>query len=453
MKNTLRTMFRSLAMLGLCAAFWSLEMEPARAAGLESAAHRAIYGKPAAAYAAIRQLRAAGRAGLKALEEEAGRRPIPGSLERRRNAAFDGVGAQHDNAHSLLFWHTDFDSALAAARSEGKPILSLRLLGRLDEEYSCANSRFFRTALYANAEVSKVLRERFVLHWKTVRPVPLVTIDFGDGRRIRRTLTGNSIHYILDAKGRPVDALPGLYGPRAFLVALEKAGQLALQTVSNSDRKWEAALRNYHRAQLSSLLLAWQADVRRLGVPQNVFPISAVGAAIEPSRRVFAANVIAPTKFAVEKPLLLGIVPDVKILELQTDESLWARIADLHADDARLDAGSLKLLYHKLQPAEPASPAGVVLRATELTAERTVRDFERSMALDTVRNQYLLHRQIHEWLSKGEGGKDVEALNERVYEELFLTSSSDPWLGLAPEGTYTALDDNGLAVGRGSVIR
>ena len=35
------------------------------------------------------------------------------------------------------------------------------MLGRLDEELSCANSRYFRTTLYTNAEVSALLRERF----------------------------------------------------------------------------------------------------------------------------------------------------------------------------------------------------------------------------------------------------------------------------------------------------
>jgi hypothetical protein len=86
----------------------------------------------------------------------------------------------------------------------------------LTDEFSCANSRFFRTVLYPNEEVSSILHDRFVLHWQMVRPVPTVTIDFGDGRKLERTLTGNSIHYILDSDARPLDALPGLYGPRAF---------------------------------------------------------------------------------------------------------------------------------------------------------------------------------------------------------------------------------------------
>ena len=66
------------------------------------------------------------------------------------------------------------------------------------------------------------------------------------------------------------------------------------------------------------------------------------------------------------------------------------------------------------------------------------------MALDTVKNEYTLHRQIHDWFAAGETPDDVDALNERVYAELFLTPPSDPWLGLAPGDVYTALDGGGL---------
>ena len=84
----------------------------------------------------------------------------------------DRVSGQYDCAASRLFWYTDFPAAQAEAKRMSKPLLSLRLLGKLDEEFSCANSRFFRTTLYANREVGDYLREHFVLHWKSVRPVP-----------------------------------------------------------------------------------------------------------------------------------------------------------------------------------------------------------------------------------------------------------------------------------------
>jgi hypothetical protein len=108
----------------------------------------------------------------------------------------DSVAKQRDAFASGLYWYTDLEAAKAEAARTGRHILSLRLLGNLDEEYSCANSRFFRTALYANTTVSGHLRDHYVLHWKSVRPAPLVTIDMGDGRRIKRTITGNSIHYV-----------------------------------------------------------------------------------------------------------------------------------------------------------------------------------------------------------------------------------------------------------------
>jgi hypothetical protein len=177
-----------------------------------------------AAQRAITRLREAGPEGLKALLHEHGtaidahHRGVEAGdprAWRRLCHALDTVAGQYDSHATRLYWHTSLDTAKAAAKASGRPILSLRLLGRLDEECSCANSRFFRAVLYANADISKVLREQFVLHWQSVRPVPKVTIDFGDGRKLVRTLTGNSIHYVLDAHGHPVDALPGLYGPKA----------------------------------------------------------------------------------------------------------------------------------------------------------------------------------------------------------------------------------------------
>jgi hypothetical protein len=75
---------------------------------------------------------------------------------------------------------------------------------------------------------------------------------------------------------------------------------------------------------------------------------------------------------------------------------------------------------------------------------RLVARFEESISLDTVRNEYLLHRRIHERFAAGEAvTANIDALNEWVYAELFLTPSSDPWLGLAPPDVYTALENNG----------
>jgi hypothetical protein len=38
----------------------------------------------------------------------------------------------------------------------------------------------------------------------------------------------------------------------------------------------------------------------------------------------------------------------------------------------------------------------------------------------------------------------LKNFNERVYAELFLTPSSDAWLGLVPPDTFSGLDNDGL---------
>ena len=166
-------------------------------------------------------LRAAGPAGLSALVDAAvsqpGRRDETGY---RR--ALDLVCAQVDCESSHLYWYTDLDAARAAAAASGRPILVLRLLGRLDEQLSCANSRFFRLVLYSDPAIAGWMRDHLVLYWSSERPVPKVTVDYGDGRRLVGTLTGNSIHYVLDSHGRLVDGLPGLNAPHRFLAWLRE---------------------------------------------------------------------------------------------------------------------------------------------------------------------------------------------------------------------------------------
>ena len=103
-----------------------------------------------------------------------------------------------------------------------------------------------------------------MLHWQSVRPVPTVTIDFGDGRKLERTLTGNSIHYILDSQGRPIDALPGLYGPQAFLRADECRDVLQIADRQERSAK-EFMLTMYYSQQHNKISAAWTIDTEKIG--------------------------------------------------------------------------------------------------------------------------------------------------------------------------------------------
>lgn len=181
--------------------------------------------KPDRDLAAITVLRAQGPAGLAELLRAYD--AAPAAKKAAIAATVDAVAAQRYATASRLYWFTDLAVAQAEARRRQKPILALRMLGRLDEDLSCANSRFFRTALYPDARVAKLLRDEFVLLWTSERDVPRVTIDYGDGRQLLGTVTGNSMHVVLDADGRVLDALPGLYIPEVFVRELTATLQLA----------------------------------------------------------------------------------------------------------------------------------------------------------------------------------------------------------------------------------
>ena len=231
----------------------------------------------------------------------------------------DRLCAQRDAHTTLLYWFTELDAAIAEARRTRRPILSLRLLGRLDEELSCANSRFFRKLLYPKPRINAVLRRDFVLHWQSVRPVPRVTIDFGDGRRVERTLTGNSVHVVLDAYGRMVDALPGLMAPDMFLDQLVQARGFALANPRELAGEHQRVLR------------------RPLPVPEP------------PPSRAVAASRLAMTKHLVEAPLLRAVAVDVDADTHQNLE-LHARIHEAFAIGSEWAgvAGFVEWIYAEL---------------------------------------------------------------------------------------------------------
>jgi hypothetical protein len=364
-------------------------------------------------------------------------------------ARVDEVAGQRNATVSRLFWYTDLEQAKKAAAESGRPILSLRMLGKLTDEYSCANSRFFRTALYSNKEISDYLRDHFVLHWQSVRPVPRITIDFGDGRKLERTITGNSAHYVLDAQGRPLDVLPGLYGPKAFREWLLKSHEFAGRMVDVAEGQRGVWLASYHRQYLNETEEALRTDLASVApelLPKDVERAQQPNASSTPATPTAAqAAVRAEVKRAAEAPLVAALALPSEQTLLAQDEDLWRRIAQRHADVAKLDESSVALVRKE----NPVDPRAAGLRATskariEDLILRVVRSFEQAMAIDTVKNEYALHRAIHQWFINGEAPADVNALNERVYAELFLTPSSDPWLGLAPKDVYTGLTGGGL---------
>jgi hypothetical protein len=427
------------------------------AATLEHLAEVAVGLDARAAAEATGRLRSHGQPGLDALLAVAKSRGVLAALGggarpahlseadvERFRTAIDRTARQRDGYSSRLFWHTDLDNALVEAKALGRPVLSLRLLGNLDEELSCANSRFFRVALYANAELSGYLRDHYVLHWQSVRPAPKITIDFGDGRKLERTITGNSIHYVLAPDGQVVDALPGLYGPLAFRSVLGRAEATVQQALRLPGDQQAGYVAWYQQTEAGELLSTWSSDLARLGIPAKLTmaraPFGNLPSAADAAPR-------AMSKAIPEIPMVVQVLPSSRTLLAKTSDTIWQKLGALHAEQARLDAASRALILRKTAvdlQARSATPRPLGQKALE----RLVQRFETSIAEDTVRNEFEFRAMILGWLSErppsGDRHDALDALNRRVYTELFLTPDQDRWLGLVEPDVFTGIANQGL---------
>ena len=401
-------------------------------------ARKAVSETAAESTAAIEELRELGPAGLEALMAEhadeikrhiANPKTDSGAEWQRITHALDFVGQQKNNFVSGLFWHTDLADAKKAARQSGKPILSLRLLGKLTDELSCANSRFFRTVLYPNAQVASMMRDRFVLHWQSVRPVPVITIDFGDGRKLERTVTGNSIHYVLDSDGQLIEAFPGLYGPAAFLRGLTDAEKLYTSIAGKTGNERTFTLRAYYQQRINNISVAWAKDTTAIGamLPEGFSLVKTTD-----GTDALSIGPLAMTKMSTENTILRMMTRTSEALTGITDEAEWRKIALLHRADGKLDDRSLALIRYQ-------NPS---FSNDEITI--LVKKFEELITLDTVRNEYALHTKLYGWMALPQLNKDLDNFNEHVYATLFLTPRSDPWLGLLSRDVYTAIDNGGV---------
>lgn len=348
----------------------------------------------------------------------------------RITKALDTVSGQKNSYISGLYWYTDLEEARRVATESRKPILSLRLLGKLTDELSCANSRFFRTVLYSNAEIASVLRDRFVLHWQSERPAPVITIDFGDGRKLERTITGNSIHYVLDSSGELLEALPGLYGPKAFLRGLADAEGLFKSLNGKVGQQRATLVASYYQVHANKLSAAFMNDTLKTGgkAPEGFTLHRGQNGEVE----AISIAALAITKSLSEVNMLRAMTAAPEALGKMTDELAWRKIAQLHASDAVLDNSSLSLIRRQ----------NSALSEQEFSA--MVKKFQESIALDTVRNEYLLHTKLYPWLLRDPSRTDLEKFNKKVYAELFLTPRSDPWLGLLTKDVYLGIDNGGI---------
>lgn len=311
-----------------------------------------------------------------------------------------------------LRWHTELDEALREAKEASKPVLSLAMLGRLDERESCANSRFFRAMLYGCEPVARRMREDFVLHWRSVRPVPRVTVDFGDGQRLEQTLTGNSAHVVLASDGAPVDCLPGLFTPREFLAALAWSREEA----------WPAAgtqrLQAAHQRRLEDLFIAWSNELENAGQERLV---RRAVARLKKTRR---------------------IVPALDVLEAGMSAALWRALGQRRASDPYVGEATMRRVRAEFPDAVQAGRQAISKLSIEVRMLMSMRGL---LSSDTAHSEYALRRRVHQHFIHGapEETSTLDALTTHVYRDIFQTPLDDPHLGLT-SGWFSPRGDGEL---------
>src|SRR5208282_4526715 len=107
--------------------------------------------------------------------------------------------------------------------------------------------------LFSREDVAAYVNRCFEPVWESVRPVPIVRVDFGNGTVLTRTLHGNIATYVCTAGGQALDILPGIYTPQAYLEQLNQFRLLANYVDQLGKTRREARLIGYHLAQADAL--------------------------------------------------------------------------------------------------------------------------------------------------------------------------------------------------------
>ena len=401
----------------------------------------------------------------------------PGPEREALALAIDQHAGQRYATVSRLYWYTELPAAEAAARASHRPILALRMLGRLDEDLSCANSRLFRSTLYANTAVSKLLRDHFVLYWSSERPVPKVTIDYGDGRTIHGTTTGNSAHYVLDETGAVLDVLPGLYAPAAFTAELTRSLALAKQVAAlGAATARRAALSRYHQAAVTRIDQTWKAIAGAPYLPgrRTLMTQADVDSVLALAQRATYA------KAYIEVPQLRAITAGTDPGQISDSElALWAAAGQkawniggpitTPAALATAMAEGVSLRYVEMMPearaqakrptAPPPTPVldersralvaqlhtagGMTATAEQL--QTMIERLEQHLVADSALNQFQLRRPIHAQMMSNPD-QPLDQLNAWIYATVFHTPRTDAWLGLLPRVDFTGLPGDGASM-------
>ncbi|HEY9772355.1 MAG TPA: hypothetical protein V6C81_00945 [Planktothrix sp.] len=222
-----------------------------------------------------------------------------------------------------------------------------------------------RTVLFSDKTLAAYVNSNFEPAWKSVRPVPIVKIDFGYGTKITRTLHGNIASLVCNADGNILDILPGMYAPEPYI---KKLDEIRVQTIGLRDL---VKMREYHDKQI--LVLHEKGFFK---VPDF-------------------------SKALIERP-----------------------VKEVILNQANIDTKNVQAFLNAEYPG--------------LGNER---DALKGLVTDTINNEAVRRRAIHERLLSGT--TEPKDITSWLYKSVLHVDLDDPYLGLGPTlfATYPFKDD------------
>lgn len=233
--------------------------------------------------------------------------------------------------------------------------------------------------LFSSDVVAKAMNEQFEPVWVSVRDVPMVTIDFGGGNTITRTLNGNVATYALHPDGTVLDILPGIYQPEEYIKQLQQLHWLYSYINFPGKVKLADRLAEYHKQQADLL-----ADGK------------------EPGKFEFNPRA-AMSKTRIENPVKFVIAGQPVAKPEKANADTPAQIAVQQYGQAA------------------AKPA-------ESKAAETLRGWK-EMTEDTKLNETTHRKAIHRHLTKA-GSVQPKDVTKWLYKEVLHADLDDPYLGL-----------------------
>jgi hypothetical protein len=272
--------------------------------------------------------------------------------------------------------------------------------------------------LLSNPAVQAKLEKRFVMAWESVGSVPKVTIDFGNGKKMERTLGGNSLFTVLLPNGRVVDALPGVYTPEDFLRNIQGIENVLSRSGGLDGVELNPKMIYSYHKELSGYGQGRKISVSKRGVESPLLGRLVVGmpddrlAFVQQEKNLIVRSIPLLSKSPL-KPRPLPVIPE-ELKELANLEAEFEKASARIVDVSKIPGAAV----------ETGTIGSQAVKSPEMAGQEAV-------VRDSVTNQQLTRPVVHLYLaSLGEYLPEMANCRDVIYERVLHTPLNDPYLGL-----------------------